>query len=81
LNIEPHYVPAWATDKLQPLDRDIVGALKSRARQLFRCRVEADRGVRRTKTDVVEDMKQAWEELTEDVARKGWDFDEEWEVT
>jgi hypothetical protein len=80
LNIEPRYVPAGATDKPQPLDRVIVGALKSRARQLFRCRAETNRGVRRTKINVVEDMKQAWEELSEDVVCEGWDFDEEWEI-
>jgi hypothetical protein len=72
--------PCWDTDKLQPLDRVVFGALKSRARRLIRCRVKTDRGVPRTKIEAVEDMIQAWEELTEDVVPEGWDFDEEWEV-
>jgi hypothetical protein len=47
---------------------------------LFECRVETHRGVRRTKKKAVEDMIQAWEELTEDIVREGRDFDEEWEA-
>jgi hypothetical protein len=80
LNIELHRIPAGAVDTLQPLDRIVFEALKSRARRLFRCPVETDRGVRGTKTEAVEDVMQAWEELTEDVVQEGWDFDKHWEV-
>jgi hypothetical protein len=80
LNIELHHIPARATHKVQPRDRVVFGALKSRARGLFRCRVETNRRVRGPKTETVQDMIQTWDELTEDVVREGWDFDEEWEV-
>jgi hypothetical protein len=80
LNIELHYIPARATHKVQPLDRVVFSALKSRARRLFRWRVETNLRVRGTQTEIVEDMIQTWDELTEHVVREGWDFDEEWEV-
>jgi hypothetical protein len=75
MDIELHYIPAGATDKLQSLDRVIFGALKSRPRRLFRWRVKADRGVRRTRAEAVEEMIQALEELAEDVVRERRDFD------
>jgi hypothetical protein len=52
-------------------------ALKFRAQLLLRYLVEANRGVRRTETEAMQDMIQVWEEPTEDVVREGWDF-EEW---
>jgi hypothetical protein len=80
LNVELYYIPAGATDQLQPLDRVIFGALRSPARRLFRCGVETNGGLRSPKTEAVEDMTQIWEELTKDIVREGWDFGEEWEV-
>jgi hypothetical protein len=80
LDIELHYISGGATDKLQPLDRTIFGALKSRARRLFRCRIETDRGVLHAAPKAAEEVRQELKERTEDIVREGWDFDEESEV-
>jgi hypothetical protein len=59
LDMELHYIPARATDKLQSLNRVIIDALKSRARRLFRCLVETDGDLCRTMTGAVEDTIQS----------------------
>jgi hypothetical protein len=64
LNIEIHYVPAGATDLLQPLDRLVFGILKSPARRLFRARVSDDPFHRRTKEEACEDMMDAWGQIS-----------------
>ena len=69
LGISLHYIPAGATDALQPLDRRVFGALKSSARRLFRERKEVDR----TLAVVCEDLRIAWENLGSDVLEEAWD--------
>ena len=69
LGINLHYIPAGATDALQPLDRRVFGALKSSARRLFRQRRE----VNRTLVDACEDLRIAWENVGSDVLEEAWD--------
>lgn len=69
LGINLHYIPAGATDALQPLDRRVFGALKSSARRLFRRRRE----VNRTLVDACEDLRIAWENVGSDVLEEAWD--------
>jgi hypothetical protein len=77
LNIELHYIPAGATDSLQPLDRLIFGVLKSHARRLFRLRVRGDQTIRRTKREAVEDVIHAWDLISQGTITSGWDIYEE----
>ena len=69
LEINLHYIPAGATDALQPLDRRVFGALKSSARRLFRQR----RDVNRNLVDACEDLRIAWENVGSDVLEEAWD--------
>jgi hypothetical protein len=81
LNIVLLYIPAGATDRLQPLDRCIFGALKSEARRLFRERISANAELKRSKRDAVEDMLVAWARLSDETLQAAWDVyesQEEW---
>jgi hypothetical protein len=81
LNITLLYIPAGATDKLQPLDRVIFGVLKSEARRLFRRRASYDPGLKRSKREAVEDMITAWDMLSVTALEAAWrlyENEDEW---
>ena len=73
LDISLHFVPAGATDMLQPCDICIFGSLKSTARYLFRLRGARGSQERRTKRDAVTDMMAAWEGLKPETIEEGWE--------
>jgi hypothetical protein len=77
LNIEIHYIPAGATDLLQPLNRLVFGILKSQARRLFRARVSEDPFHRRTKNEACEDMMTAWDQISAEALQASWELYEE----
>ena len=69
LDITLHYIPAGATDQLQPLDRRVFGALKAIARRLFRQRSCE----KRTLKQACADLREAWENLGTDTLEEAWD--------
>jgi hypothetical protein len=71
LNIEIHYIPAGATDVLQPLDRLVFGVLNSQARKLFHRRVNEDHLHRRTKYEACEDLMT---HLSQEVLLTSWNI-------
>jgi hypothetical protein len=82
LKIRLVYIPAGATDELQPLDKVVFGALKSEARRIFRQRVADNLGLKRSKRDAVADMITAWDWLSDEAIRAAWQSyqgEEEWD--
>ncbi len=74
LNITLHYIPAGQTDKYQPLDRKVFGALKATARHLIRERLSENSEFQFTKQNSVSDLICSWEQLTVDTVLDSWDF-------
>jgi hypothetical protein len=71
LGIELHFIPAGWTDELQPLDRDIFGALKSISRRLFhRQRMQDNSPLKRS--DAAMFVREAWEITEVHIIEKGW---------
>lgn len=73
LNIVLLCIPSGATDRLQPLDRCVLGALKSEARRPFRERISGNTELKRSKRDVVDDMLAAWARLSDETLEVAWD--------
>jgi hypothetical protein len=81
LNIELVYIPPGATDKRQPLDRMVCGALKSEARRLFRWHASRNPKLNRHKQDAVRDMIEAWEGFSDATLNAVWQLyreDDDW---
>jgi hypothetical protein len=74
LDITLHYIPPGLTDELQPLDRSVFGALKSRAKHLFHERFRLNPFERRTKIHAVQDMVSAWSHLGEATLVAAWEI-------
>lgn len=72
LNFKFYIIPAGMTDHYQPLDRYIFGALKAKARRLFRLRNEAGSALHGTKQEACQDMVAAWESVTAHVINLSW---------
>ena len=72
LNIELLHVPPGATDRLQPLDRKVFGALKSESRRLFRHHASDNPELKRRKLDAVRDMIEAWDVLSDATLQAAW---------
>jgi hypothetical protein len=81
LNIQLLSIPPGATDKLQPLDRMVFGALKSEARRLFRQHASRNPELKRRKRDAVHDMIEAWDGLSDGTLNAAWRLyqeDDDW---
>jgi hypothetical protein len=81
LNIELLDIPSGATDKLQPLDRMVFGALKSEAWRLFRRHAPRNPKLKRHKQDAVREMIEAWEGLSDATLNAAWQLyreDDDW---
>jgi hypothetical protein len=82
LNINLLYIPPGATDRLQPLDRMVFGALKSEARRLFRRNAASNPELKRRKQDAVRDLIDAWSELNDTTLSAAWGLyqgNEDWD--
>jgi hypothetical protein len=82
LNIDLLYIPPGATDRLQPLDRMVFGALKSEARRLFRRNAASNPELKRRKRDAVKDLIEAWAGLNDATLSAAWALyqgDENWD--
>jgi hypothetical protein len=77
LNIELIYIPPGATDRLQPLDRMVFGALKSQSRRIFRRQASLDPELKRRKQDAVLAMIEAWNGLSEVTLNAAWELYQE----
>ena len=85
--IDLHYIPAGATDLLQPLDRKVFGPMKRTAHRIWaenyaQKRIELqnnpdkDRLLRQfsSKKAAVRLLVQIWEEMDKNIILKGWDI-------
>jgi hypothetical protein len=77
LQIVLHFIPAGWTDELQPLDRDVFGALKRICRRLFASHCDAAEDVAVARSDAVKFLLQAWSDLEVAVIEKGWGISED----
>ena len=74
LDIKLKFIPAGQTDRLQPCDHRVFGALKATARSLFRTRQNNSPNEKRTKIHAVQDVIAAWERLSEEVVEEAWEM-------
>jgi hypothetical protein len=72
LNIELHFIPPGWTDELQPLDRYVLGVMKSMRRRLFQRFFQHSDDERVKTQDAVHFLIQAWDGLETRVIEKGW---------
>jgi hypothetical protein len=80
LDIQLYFIPAGATDRLQPLDRSVFAVLKASAKRLFHERCMCNIGDARKKKDAVADLLKAWELLGTSVIEEGWSiYEDVWE--
>ena len=67
LGITLHYIPSGCTDKYQPLDRRVFGALKATARHVFYAQYRENPEFQLSKQNAIEALVYAWEHLSIDV--------------
>jgi hypothetical protein len=80
LDIQLYFIPAGATDRLQPLDRSVFAVLKASAKRLFHERCMQNIGDPRKKKDAVADLLKAWELLGTSVIADAWSiYENAWE--
>lgn len=74
LNIQLHFIPAGATDTMQPLDRYVFGAMKASYRRIYMRRL-AEHGPRKlTKRDFLIQLMAAWEAVNVATLARAWDI-------
>jgi hypothetical protein len=78
------FIPPGCTDRLQPLDRKVFGALKSFARQQWRMNYHQSFGAKVKRPMIAEGLVQAWDRVTHEtiedawaIYHPGWNADEE----
>jgi hypothetical protein len=72
LNIQLHFIPAGATDTMQPLDRYVFGAMKASYRRIYMRRL-AEHGPRKlTKRDFLIQLMAAWEAVNVATLARAW---------
>jgi hypothetical protein len=78
LGIRLWFIPAGFTDRLQPLDRAVFGAMKAMFRHLFE-RALRDAGDHRVgKLQAMQILKDIWRDLSVSSIHKGWEvYDDE----
>lgn len=72
-NIHLHFIPPGCTDLVQPLDVKVFGALKSKARALFRERYNGVMCPRVTSRDAVQNLIKAWEGISTYIIEEAWE--------
>jgi hypothetical protein len=74
------FIPPGCTDKLQPLDRRILGVLKSYARQLWRKQYRESRSVKTIRSMMAANSCKAWGRITAGLIQEAWDIygEEDW---
>jgi hypothetical protein len=85
--IELLFIHPGQTDRLQPLDRYVFGALKSVCRRISDRHCADNRTIRTDKLTAVNSLREAWDRITVEVVQRAWgvytetpeDVDEEWE--
>jgi hypothetical protein len=74
LNIVMHFLPAGATDSMQPLDRYVFGAMKASHRRIYRARVSAV-GLRKLgKRDFILHLLGAWDAVNWTTLATAWEI-------
>jgi hypothetical protein len=73
LGIVLHFIPPGLTDLLQPLDRSVFGALKAEYRAIYRMDMSQREGRRMTKADFAAHLIPAWELVSDEAVRRGWE--------
>jgi hypothetical protein len=66
-----HFIPAGWTDEVQPLDRDVFGALKAICRRLFASHCDAAEDATVAKSDAVRFLLEAWSAIEGALIEKG----------
>jgi hypothetical protein len=85
--IELLFIHSGMTDRLQPLDRYVFGALKSVCRRLFDLYCADNPTIRIDKPTALQFLREAWDRITVEILQRAWgvytdipeDDDEEWE--
>jgi hypothetical protein len=72
LGIELKFIPAGMTDRLQPLDRYIFGALKACCRRLYDRFCNENPDVRITSEQAVKFLQEAWDKISTQLIKKAW---------
>ena len=72
LNIELLYVPPGMTDKCQPLDRRIFGALKQKAKKHIYQKMSENPGEKIGMAGAVRILVACWEGITPDLVHDAW---------
>ena len=72
LNIRMIFVPAGMTDKYQPLDRRVFGALKATAKRYVYRQMAADPGSRIGMSGAIAILVRCWEGLSPSVINSAW---------
>ena len=72
LNIRMIFVPAGMTDKYQPLDRQVFGALKATAKRYVYRQMAADPGSRIGMSGAIAILVRCWEGLSPSVINSAW---------
>jgi hypothetical protein len=72
--IELVFIPPGCTDRLQPLDRKVFGALKSFARQQWRRRYHKTFGAKVKRPEIARGLVEAWDRLTDETIEDAWDI-------
>ena len=81
LNIHLYFIPPGCTDLVQPLDVKVFGALKAKARALFRMRYEGINSPRVTSKDAVQNLIRAWEGISHEVSEEAWFIYDDYEMS
>ena len=72
LNIDLFFIPAGATDLYQPLDRNIFGALKGKARGFWYTKYSQDPKEKFNLRLATQTLLQCWNDLNENSIIEGW---------
>ena len=73
LNIDVEFIPPGCTDRLQPLDRQIFGILKGKARGEWRARNHTKQG-KISHAEMLEMLVRCWNEITPQAIATAWDI-------
>jgi hypothetical protein len=76
LNIVMHFIPAGATDSMQPLDRYVSGAMKARYRRIYRSRVAEEGLMELSKRDLILHLLAKGEAVNRTTLARVWEIHE-----
>jgi hypothetical protein len=74
LNIMMHFIPAGATDSMQPLDRYVFGAKKASYRRIDRSRVAEEGLMNLSKRDFILALLASWEAVNRTTLARAWEI-------